>query len=104
MCVCVCVCVCVCFVNTQLHLWKCKGNLSASQVAVVVKNPPASAADIRDEDSIPGLGRPPGGRQATHSSILAWRIPWTEQSGGLWTTGSYSQTQLKGLAHMHIFL
>ena len=31
---------------------------------------------------------------ATHSSILAWRIPWTEEPGGLQSTGSQSQTQL----------
>ena len=29
---------------------------------------------------------------ATHSSILAWRIPWTEEPGGLQSTGSQSQT------------
>ena len=34
---------------------------------------------------------------ATHSSILAWRIPWTEEPGGLWSTGSQSQTRLKRL-------
>ena len=33
----------------------------ASQVALVVKNPPANAGDVRDLGSIPGLGRPPGG-------------------------------------------
>ena len=33
----------------------------ASQVALVVKNPPGSVGDIRDVDSIPGLGRSPGG-------------------------------------------
>ena len=33
----------------------------ASQVALVVKNLPANAGDIRDVDSIPGLGRSPGG-------------------------------------------
>jgi len=33
----------------------------ASQVALVVKNPPANAGDIRDTGSIPGLGRSPGG-------------------------------------------
>ena len=33
----------------------------ASQVALVVKNPPASAEDIRDVGLIPGLGRSPGG-------------------------------------------
>ena len=29
---------------------------------------------------------------ATHSSILAWRIPWTEEPGGLLSMGSQSQT------------
>ena len=32
---------------------------------------------------------------ATHSSILAWRIPWTEEPGGLQSTGLQSQTRLK---------
>ena len=35
---------------------------------------------------------------ATHSSILAWRIPWTEEPGGLESIGSQSQTQLKQLS------
>ena len=30
---------------------------------------------------------------ATHSSILAWRVPWTEESGGLQFTGSQSGTR-----------
>ena len=34
----------------------------------------------------------------THSSILAWRIPWTEVPGGLQSIGSQSQTQLKQLS------
>ena len=33
--------------------------------------------------SISGLGRSPEEEMATHSSILAWEIPWTEKSGGL---------------------
>ena len=37
------------------------GTLGASQVALVVKNPLASAGDVRDSDSISGSGRPPGG-------------------------------------------
>ena len=32
---------------------------------------------------IPGLGRSPGEGMATHSSTLAWKIPWTEEPGGL---------------------
>ena len=40
---------------------------------------------------------------ATHSSILAWRIPRTENPGGLQSMGSQSQTQLKWLStHTHI--
>ena len=38
--------------------------------------------------SIPGWGRSPEGRRATHFSILVWRIPWTEEPGELQSTGS----------------
>ena len=48
----------------------------------MVKNPPANAGDVRDLDSILGLGRSPGEVMTVHSSILAWRIPWTEEPGG----------------------
>ena len=50
-----------------------------------VENPPANAGDV---DSIPGLGRSPGEGNATHWSILAWEIPWTEEPGGLQFMGS----------------
>ena len=49
----------------------------------MVKNLPANTGDIRDMGSIPGLGNPLEKGVATHSSILAWRIPWTEEPGGL---------------------
>ena len=49
----------------------------------MVKNPPANVGDIRDVGWIPESGRLPGGGMATHSSILSWRIPWTEEPGGL---------------------
>ena len=49
----------------------------------MVKNPPANSGDVRDGSSIPGSGKSPEGGQATHSSIFAWRIPWTEEPGGL---------------------
>ena len=49
----------------------------------MVKNLPASAGDVRDMSSIPGLEDPLEEGMATHSSILAWRIPWTEEPGGL---------------------
>ena len=38
--------------------------------------------------AIHGLGRSPGGENGTHSSILAWGIPWTEEPGGLLSIGS----------------
>ena len=42
-----------------------------------------SACNSRDVGLIPGLVRSPGEGNATHSSILAWRIPWTEQPSGI---------------------
>ena len=50
-------------------------------MALVVKNPPANAGDIRAMGLIPGSGRFPGAG-TIHTSILAWRIPWTEEPGG----------------------
>ena len=46
-----------------------------SQVTLVIKNPPTNAGDVR--------GVPLKKGKATHSSILTWRIPWTEEPGGL---------------------
>ena len=54
----------------------------------MVKNTPANAGDIRDAFSIPGSGRSPGEGKATHSNILAWRIPWTEEPDRLQFMGS----------------
>ena len=48
----------------------------------------ASACDEGDLGSIAGLGRSLEKEMATHSSILAWRIPWTEEPGGLQSMGS----------------
>ena len=50
----------------------------AFQVALAVKNPAASAGDIRDVGSISGSGRSPGEAHATHSSILAWTKSQTQ--------------------------
>ena len=57
-------------------------------MALVVKNLPANAGDLRDmvrsivqEDSLEK-------EMADHPSILAWRIPWAEEPGGLQSMGS----------------
>ena len=48
-----------------------------------------SACNAGDPGSIPGLGRSPGevNGMTSHSSILAWRIQWTEEPGGLQSMG-----------------
>ena len=56
----------------------------ASLVAQIIHNLPAMQ---ENPDSIPALGRSPEKEMATHSSILAWRIPWTEEPGGLQSMG-----------------
>ena len=65
----------------------------------VVKNPPANA---RDTSSIPGSGRSLGGGNATHSSILAWKIPWIEEPGRLQSIGQ--QRVRHDWAHMYLWL
>ena len=47
-----------------------------------------SACNAGDPGSIPGQEDPWEKKMATHSSILAWRIPWTEEPGGLQSMGS----------------
>ena len=49
----------------------------------------ASAYNAGDPGSIPGLGRSLEKEMATHSSVLAWRIPGTGEPGGLLSTGSH---------------
>ena len=49
----------------------------------MVKNLSASAGDMRDLGSIPGVGRSPGGGNGTPLSLLALKIPGAEEPGGL---------------------
>ena len=53
----------------------------------MVKSPPAM-----QEIRVGSLGQedPLEKAMATHSSLLAWRIPWTEEPGGLQSRGSHS--------------
>ena len=54
----------------------------------MVDSSPANVGDIRGTGLIPGLESSLEEGMATHSSIFAWRIPWPEEPGGLWSTGS----------------
>ena len=65
-------CVCVCMdIYIYIYIYRS---------FPVVKNPSANA---EDPGLIPGWGRSPGGGHGNHGSILAWRIPRTEDPGGL---------------------
>ena len=73
-----------------------------SQVVLVVKNPPASSGDIRDRVRSLCWEDPLEWGMATHSSILSWRIPQTEEPGGLQSMWTQRVGQDWGtLARMH---
>ena len=65
-------------------------NLSAMQ----------TSCNAVDMGSTPGLGRSPQKEMATHSSILAWRIPWAEEPGRLQSMGLQSRTQLSNFTSL----
>ena len=60
-----------------------------------------SAYNAGDQGSIPGLEDPLEESMATHSSILAWRIPWTEGFGRLQSIGSQTVRTTEVTAHTH---
>ena len=65
-------------------MYMCMYNGWTSQVVLVVKNTPASTGDVRDLGLSLRQEDPLEKEMATHSSILAWKIPWTEEPGGLY--------------------
>ena len=73
--------------------------VGASQVAQSIKNLSAVQRRLpaKQETRVRSLGQedPLAKEMATHSSILAWRIPWTEETGRLQSTGSQSRTWLR---------
>ena len=62
-------------------------------MALEVKNSPANAGDVRPGQSLGGRD-PLEKKMATHSSLLAYRTPWTEEPGGLQSMGSHRVEQL----------
>ena len=55
----------------------------------MVKNPPANVGDVRDSSWVQSLGQEDSLEEdmATHSTLLAWEIPWTEEPSRLWSMG-----------------
>ena len=70
-------------------------------VVQMVKNPPADAGDSRDAALISVLGRPLEKEMATHSSILAWKMPWTEEPSGLHSPWGGKELDMTECAHTH---
>ena len=66
----------LCSYCVWLFLWPCGGS-------AVVKTLPANTGDARDRSLFPRSGRSPGEGNDNHSSILGWKIPWTEERCGL---------------------
>ena len=84
----------------NLHFYNDSVMISgASQVALVVKNPPVNAGDVRDAGLIPGLGRSPG---VGHGNPLQYSCLENSMDGGAWWAtvhrGTKSQTRLKWLS------
>ena len=79
------------FVNHYLKV-------GASQVSQWVNNLPAM-----QEMQVQSLGREDALEDVmtTHSSILAWRIPWTEEPGGPWSRKESDTNEASEHAHMH---
>ena len=68
------------------HINETKDNhmiISIDGLLLVVKNLPANAGDVPEVGSVLGQKGPLEEGMATHSSILAWRMPWAEEPGGV---------------------
>ena len=94
------------WVIVQNHVFVCicvRVCVQASQVALVVKNQLANSGDIRDAGSTPESSRL---GMVTHSSILTWRSPWTEEPGGLPSIGFSHRVghNWSNLACIHIYV
>ena len=62
-----------------------------------------NSGDAEDVSLIPGSGKSPGEGHATHSSILAWKIPWTEEPSGLQSKCIFIHYIILSL-NMHVYL
>ena len=80
----------------------------ASQVVLVVKKPPANAGDIKMWVQSLDWEDPLEEGMATHSSVLTWRMPWTEEPGRIQSMGSqrveHDQSDLAQIQCLYKFL
>ena len=71
------------FLFTPINIWVKRISYQVLNVYLHSSVGKESACNAGDLGLIPGLGRSPGERMATHSSALAWRIPWTKKPSSL---------------------
>ena len=71
----------------ELIIFFLKKNLSSKWGFPGGSDGKASACNVGDPGSIPGLGRSSGDGMAIHSSTLDWKIPWTEEPDRLQSVG-----------------
>ena len=77
-----------------------RGKLQSSQAVLVAKNLPANTGDARNMGLLPGSGRPLEEGVATHSNILAWRIPMDRGvRGGLHPQGHKEADTTEATSH-----
>ena len=84
------------------HIFKCLALLLGIPSGSAVKNTPTMQELPRDMVQSLGWEDPLEEGMETHSSILVWRIPWTEEPGGLQSMWLWSHIQLKSLS-MHTY-
>ena len=82
--------------NSKFSSVKWRYNIDLCMVALVVKNPPANAGEIRDTGSIPGSGRSPGEGNDNPLQSSCLNIPWIKEPDGFQVMGS--QKSQKGLS------
>ena len=73
-------------------------------MALLVKNPPVNEVDVRDAGLTPGWEDPLEEGMATPSSILPWRIPWTEEPGVYSSQGHKELDTTNNLAHTNLLI
>ena len=84
----ICIYLCLRFRSGSLFCRSLLGNTALAQVMQVVKKLPANAGGKSKRHRFdPRIGKNTEEGMATHSSILAWRIPGTEEPGRLWSIG-----------------
>ena len=92
MCVCVYIYIYICrCIYLYIYIYMCAYTYLC-RVSLIDLDSKESACNAGEPGSISGSGRSPEKETAIHSSILAWKIPWTEEPGGLYNTWGHKES------------